>query len=222
MHYVLSDIHGHRSRFDSIMEQIDLKRNDELLVLGDVIDRNPDGLDILLQLKRMPNARLILGNHEYMMLDAIEHPEDITPLRRWYNNGGRITHDQFKMLPTETQEEILRYLNKLEINIDLKIGDQEYVLVHGAPMEYARLYPFRYDNPTEYAVWTRLAPRMKPKDGKTIIFGHTPTCEYQDGIPLKIWKGKQMIGIDCGAAYDHRGRLACIRLEDMEVFYSDH
>ena len=39
---------------------------------------------------------------------------------------------------------------------------------------------------------------------------------------MKVWFGDDMIGIDCGAAYDFRGRLACLRLEDMEVFYSDH
>lgn len=222
MHYVMSDIHGHRSRFDSIMEQIELKSNDKLFVLGDVIDRNPDGLQILLELKKMPNARMLLGNHEHMMLDVLEHPGDGTKLRRWYRNGGDITHAKFDKMPSYLQDEIVSYLNRLEINIDLKIGKQEYLLVHGAPMEYVNIFPYGFEDATTYAVWTRLEPYMKLKDGRTMIFGHTPTCNYQRGNPMKIWFGDDMIGIDCGAAYDYRGRLACLRLEDMEVFYSDH
>ena len=50
MHYVMSDIHGHRSRFDSVMEQIELKPNDKLFVLGDVIDRGKYGAELLLWL----------------------------------------------------------------------------------------------------------------------------------------------------------------------------
>ena len=40
MIYVMSDIHGHEGRFDSILKQIDLQPEDTLYVLGDVIDRN--------------------------------------------------------------------------------------------------------------------------------------------------------------------------------------
>ena len=71
MIYVLSDIHGQRRRFDSIMKQINLQPEDTLYVLGDVIDRNPDGIKILRQLMAMPNVKLLLGNHEQMMLDAL-------------------------------------------------------------------------------------------------------------------------------------------------------
>ena len=44
MIYVLSDIHGQSRRFHSILSQIDLNDEDTLYILGDVIDRNPDGI----------------------------------------------------------------------------------------------------------------------------------------------------------------------------------
>lgn len=77
MIYVLSDIHGQKRRFESIMKQINLQPEDTLYVLGDVIDRNPDGIKILRKLMTMPNVKMILGNHEYMMLDALyyEHKD---------------------------------------------------------------------------------------------------------------------------------------------------
>ena len=70
MIYVMSDIHGQKRRFDSVMEQINLQPEDTLYILGDVIDRNPDGIRILRQIMAMPNAKMVLGNHEYMMLNA--------------------------------------------------------------------------------------------------------------------------------------------------------
>lgn len=57
MIYVMSDIHGHRRRFDSVMKQINLQPEDTLYILGDVIDRNPDGIRILQQLRAMPKPR---------------------------------------------------------------------------------------------------------------------------------------------------------------------
>ena len=44
MTYVLSDIHGNMANFKSILQQIDLQPEDTLYVLGDVVDRYPDGI----------------------------------------------------------------------------------------------------------------------------------------------------------------------------------
>lgn len=67
MTYVMSDIHGHMQRFRSVMKQIKLQPEDTLYVLGDVIDRNPDGIRILRELMAMLNVKMTLGNHELMM-----------------------------------------------------------------------------------------------------------------------------------------------------------
>ena len=47
MTYVMSDIHGNMRRFNSVMEKINLQPEDTLYILGDVIDRHPDGIRIL-------------------------------------------------------------------------------------------------------------------------------------------------------------------------------
>ena len=60
-----------------------------------------------------------------------------------------------------------------------------------------------------------------------MIFGHTPTKYYQEDVPMKLWCGYRMIGIDCGSGYPEEGpdseygRLACLRLDDGKVFYSE-
>ena len=74
MIYVLSDIHGNMENFKSILKQIDLQPEDTLYVLGDVIDRYPDGIKIIRMIMAMPNVKMLLGNHEYMMLVALTAP----------------------------------------------------------------------------------------------------------------------------------------------------
>lgn len=219
MTYVMSDIHGHRERFDSILAQINLQPEDRLYILGDVIDRNPHGLSILLQLMQMPNVTMLLGNHEYMMLDVLSYPEDYSSLAIWYQNGGKKTHSRWKGLPRNVRQQVIRYLKKLPLNILLQVNGENYLLVHGAPEADWTPDMEDYDNATVYAVWHRVAADDTPTPDHTIIFGHTPTLYYQEGEPLRIWYGENKIGIDCGAAY-HEGRLACLRLEDGKEFYS--
>ena len=101
MIYVMSDIHGQKRRFDSVMKQINLQPEDTLYVLGDVIDRNPDGIKLLRQIMAMPNVKMLLGNHELMMMNALyypppedeEWPEYYYERKQtlWYRNGGQIT-----------------------------------------------------------------------------------------------------------------------------------
>ena len=74
--YVMSDIHGNTERFNSVMKQINLRPEDTLYVLGDVADRYPDGIRILRKLMKMPNVRMLLGNHDFMMLDALYYNAD--------------------------------------------------------------------------------------------------------------------------------------------------
>ncbi len=78
------------------MQKIQLQPEDTLYVLGDVIDRYPDGIRLLRKLMAMPNVRMLLGNHEFMMLDALYYNDDCPKdwwgqnkyLRLWYANGG--------------------------------------------------------------------------------------------------------------------------------------
>lgn len=74
-HYALGDIHGCKEAYDTAMEQ--LQENDSIVILGDVIDRRNDGIEILLDLIKSgansegSNIKFIMGNHELMMLQCI-------------------------------------------------------------------------------------------------------------------------------------------------------
>ena len=227
MIYVLSDIHGNERRFHSVMKQINLQPEDTLCVLGDVVDRYPGGIRILRALMAMPNVKMILGNHEYMMLRALGQPyddnfDDGRALEHWYRNGGKVTHDHFKRIRKALRRDIVEFLRALPLHIDITVNGTAYKLVHGAPVESYRPEP-KYKNPVHYAVWKRLDLSDLIPDGYTVIFGHTPTRYYQENYPMEIWRDGNRIGIDCGSGYpeDGFGRLACLRLDDGKVFYSE-
>lgn len=174
--YVMSDIHGNAERFESIMEQINLQPEDTLYLLGDVIDRYPDGIRILRRLMAMENVKMLLGNHEYMMLDALYYNPDAPRdffgenpyFRRWYGNGGLVTHNHLKHLRKTTRAEIFSFLDALPLNIEVTVNDTQYLLVHGGIDEH-------FDDPENisYVVWNRLRPYDLVPEGKTLILPHT-------------------------------------------------
>ena len=239
MIYVMSDIHGNLRRFESVLKQIDLKSDDTLYILGDVIDRHPDGIRILRRIMATPNMKMLLGNHEYMMLRALGEPYDPADrgrdlnleecLRLWYRNGGGVTHRHLKHLRKTLRSEICSYLQALPLNIDVELNGRFYKLVHGAPVDQFRYCTEYFHNRTHYAVWKRWQYSDELPGYYTMVFGHTPTRHYQPNCPMRIYYAPSRIGIDCGSgypedpAYEHHayGRLACLRLDDMREFYSE-
>lgn len=218
MIYVMSDIHGYYTRYKDVMRQIRLKKDDHLYVLGDCIDRFPDGLTILRELVRKPNVTVLMGNHEHMMLEALTFPRtgDDIYMRRWYLNGGDITHDRLMRCTKEYRTETMEIIRQLPINVEVRCNGIDYLLVHGSPLGYKP----KYEDIVKSAVWRRIDRYDVMPEGKTAIFGHTPTVHYLPRQPMQIFYGDRMIGIDCGCAYDEDRRLACLRLDDMKEFYS--
>lgn len=220
MLYVMSDIHGHLQRFESIMEQIKLDEGDHLFVLGDVIDRHPDGIKILITLLRMPNVTVLLGEHELMLCRAVYKPATDAAKNLWFKNGGKPTYEAWKKLSFPEQVEIIYKLQRCPLNTQIEIGGKTYLLAHGSPMELFDPATSKFSTPQMHTVWAHIGPEDKMPKGKMVIFGHTPTFIYQPNVPMAVRVGKQKIAIDCGSGLEYGGRLACLRLDDMKVFYS--
>ena len=67
----MSDIHGEISRYHAMLDIINFSADDQLYIIGDVIDRGAEGVEILLEIIDKGNIHLILGNHEDMMLGTL-------------------------------------------------------------------------------------------------------------------------------------------------------
>ena len=242
MTYVMSDLHGNKPRFESVLKRIGFGAEDHLYILGDVIDRHSDGIELLQTIAAAENMTLLLGNHEYMMLNAVSPENELLPWKRgdalsercnWFHNGGRPTLSAYEALSEAAQKKLRDYLATLPLNLDLTVNGIAFKLVHAAPVElyqghYGRLRA-EYRDSAEFAVWHRFQDfRYIPED-YIMLFGHTPTSFYQEDPTLSIWYGDGVIDLDCGSGFPMQvsaagrptGRLACLRLEDMREFYSD-
>lgn len=70
--YVCSDIHGMYGTYCDVIKE--MKKDDELFILGDVIDRGKNGIKIIQDImkRKSPEVTLFLGNHEYMMIQSLD------------------------------------------------------------------------------------------------------------------------------------------------------
>lgn len=63
--YAISDIHGCYDEFMALLRKISLQEEDELILLGDYIDRGPKSYEMLKWLENVPaNVVTLKGNHD--------------------------------------------------------------------------------------------------------------------------------------------------------------
>ena len=224
MIYVVSDIHGYYDKFKTLLSLIDLKESDTLYVIGDIIDRGPNPVSMIKLVMSMPNIKMLLGNHELMMLEFYKYRR-FEYLEQWFRNGGEVTYEQFKKLPKYERYRILTFFENLPVEKELTVNGQRYILVHGNYIYESERHYYTEEELRECLVWNRVTSKHHALDDRKIIFGHTGVYHYL-GLekPTHIWYNNGYIGIDCGmSAYNHYStcRLGCLRLDDGKEFYVD-
>lgn len=213
MIYCMSDIHGEYDRYLAMLELIQFSDQDILYVLGDAIDRHPNGVNVLEDIMGRNNVKMLLGNHEQMAWDALGARNKFDARTLWQQNGGSSTLRELLYIKTkEERVKILRFIRDLPECLDLEVNGLTFHLVHGYP-----------GKTQEERIWERPEPDAPaPMPGATVIVGHTPTVFLagDDGKPFRIWHGNGIICIDCGCGNKTEfRRLACLRLDDMAEFY---
>jgi serine/threonine protein phosphatase 1 len=208
---VISDIHGMLDKLNNMLLMVKYNpKEDKLILLGDYVDRGTKPIKTIQRVMELVNggAVALIGNHEDMFLHAVEQGHERQDIELHIYNGGRITQDEFFALPDEQRKEILNFICSLPALHE--IGN--YIFVHAGLRPGLSL---AQQNPVD-CIWIRdeFICGASP-EGKTVIFGHTPT-KYMNGF-WTIWRGDGKIGIDCGAAYG--GRLACLELPTMREYY---
>ena len=136
MIYCVSDVHGERDKFEQMLELIQFSGEDQLYILGDVIDRGALGVEILLRIMETPNMTMLLGNHEQLCLNTLGPHREFGARELWRINGGASTYRELLYRRTARERhEILRFLSALPDHLDLAVGGKKFHLVHGYPGE---------------------------------------------------------------------------------------
>ncbi len=236
MIYVVSDLHGQYELFRRLLKKIEFAQDDVLFVLGDCVDRGPMSIQILKEMKDSANIELLIGNHECMMLRAL-NPDgsirDMEDFSLWANyNGGDITHRQFLELPEAERAELYNWLLTRKLTTILEMGGQKYYLTHALPDE--RFIDFAIKDVPIEDVWkivwnspyrdndgTKCSFLDYPQDGITVM-GHVPVvrCHHKD---LSPHEQMNTTNIDGGCSMEgwsetqYTGVLI-LRLDDMKSF----
>lgn len=237
--YVVSDVHGHRDDLRRELDAVGFGGADRLWVLGDLVDRGPDGIgtiDLVRSLQREAPDRVhvLMGNHEALALGRHRFPFGRFA-DSWRVNGGR-ARDQEGLSPDH-----VAWLAGLPLMA--RVGD--HLLMHSDTTEYLGwgdsveevnrtvhdLLADAEDLEAHWEVWARLTGRydfagpdgaetarrmLATYGGEGIVHGHS-IIGMLVGVPSSevtgpvVYADGLVLAID-GGRYDG-GPLLVVRLD---------
>tara|TARA_R110002049_G_scaffold309268_1_gene519601 strand:- start:134703 stop:135536 length:834 start_codon:yes stop_codon:yes gene_type:complete len=166
--YVVGDIHGCAKALRSLVETIAPRPKDQLVFLGDYVDRGPDSRDVieqLIQVRKLCRTVMLRGNHEIMLGGVVFRDLDPTV---WLGSGGKATVASYGGDIQKMPEHHRDFLKSLRPHYETT----DSIFVHAC---YESHLPMdRQDDSLRY--WAHLthllpAPHIS---GKRVFVGHTP------------------------------------------------
>lgn len=127
--FVTSDVHGHLRALDRALALAAPGSDDTVYVLGDMVDRGPDPVGVLRLVRSLPRARVLLGNHEDMLLTALATGEPLD-LLTWEMNGGSPTAAGLDALPRGEYLDLINWIESLPLWDAVEAGGRPYLLCH--------------------------------------------------------------------------------------------
>lgn len=203
--YACSDIHGQYGLYKSMLEQIGFSDDDQLYILGDMIDRGPDGLQVLRDATARPNVTCLLGNHEHMMWNYISRALFLQG-GIWLHpsNGGRQTLSALRKLSPDDRKSVKKSLSELYLQVELTVEGTTFLLSHSSFLPDRGTVKWRdsaitkqdVTNVVWYSPWRYheyADPAQYRQDGRYHIIGHVPVLML-DGA---YWPEHRMPQMPC-------------------------
>jgi len=216
----IGDIHGHRLKLETLLDTIQPTSDDQLVFLGDYVDRGPDSRGVIDKLlsfqEEFPHTVFLRGNHEQLLLDAliekgIRTGPTLRDLSAWYRQTAKGTDVQLFIANggDKTMDSYRWEWNLPSGHIAFLEGSMpwwryaEFLFVHAGCLNV---------EPEELDPWVLLWSRFcgPGTDGEIQVVGHTP---LENEYP-KLEQGKYWL--DTGCAYD--GPLSACDVLTMEIW----
>ncbi len=227
MIYVTSDIHGCYEKYTRLIERLNLKEDDRLYILGDIVDRGDGGIEVIKDVMKRENVVCLRGNHDYcasIFLEKFAVQDHSTKEDRlkegfklWLEDGGAETFSSFSKLDNNEKRTVLSFLDSLPFYEEISVNGQRFFLAHTV-CEKAKLIDIEKCSIGDFLFGEPEYEKCYFED-MTIVTGHTPTGFIDPEYTGRIWKGNRHIAIDCGAVFGNP--LGCICLDTMEEIYID-
>jgi len=208
--YAVGDIHGCAAKLDALHALMAedaaaaAEPRKAIVYLGDYVDRGPDSRGVVDRLAGPPPFEAetvrLLGNHEALMLAALDDPGDVRAAAVWLMKGGGAALASWGADPEAPQEAWAAALPPAHLALlrglarSARFGG--YFFAHAGVRPGVRLDRQDPDD----LIWIREPFLSSTADhGAVVVHGHTPA----EAVVVR----KNRIGLDTGAVYG--GRLSC-------------
>ena len=229
---VISDIHGNLPLLKGVLRKAGFCKDDILIILGDIVERNAGSLDTLryvMELCRDYTVYPVMGNCDSLNLNFFDgrdgHP-DAFYSRRWFKLGEKCTLVRMAHLagvPLETQAdysaarvvlakefapelEFLRAMPHIYVN-------QDYLFVHGGVPREERLEELDAYGCMKNDDFMGQGHSFK----RWVIVGHWPVTLYRGDIPSAapiVDRERHIVSIDGGCTLKLDGQLNALILPE--------
>lgn len=220
----IGDIHGCLRAFETLLAAVAPEPDDQIISLGDYVDRGPDSrgvLDRLVDLQTGGRLIALRGNHDAMMLEAREGRN-----RGWLACGGKQTLISYGVPDWKIQGlleddawfgdlgELLekipsRHWQFLENDCRPWYETEKHFFVHANA--YSDL-PLK-EQPEFMLYWEKLLSPCNHVSGKIMVCGHT---RQKSGLPLDL---ETTICIDTNVYED--GWLTCLDVRSGRIWQAN-
>ena len=212
----IGDIHGCAQALAALIEAIQPGPRDEIVTLGDYIDGGPDSRGVLDQLLALSGrCRLVplMGNHEQMLLAALEVRSEHA---FWLKFGGGQTLASYgdaaaaQDIPRDHLEFVRSCRTYHETDSHIFVHANYWPNMPMAELSSTVLY------------WEPLEPERAGRhySGKTVVVGHTPQPDgrildlgFLKCIDTGCWHGGCLTALEVGTGRiwqaSQRGELVC-------------
>ena len=226
--FAISDIHGCHQTFSALLDTLQLTKEDELYILGDLIDRGPNSIAVIDQVLKMVEegykVTTLMGNHEWMFMQALDETIpycwDWRRYQAWVKNGGVTTMMNLGYKRIDDLKNIDKKYDTWVRSLKPYIELDKVILVHAG-------FNFKEEDifkDTHSLYWIRnYYDTIIPEkiNNKIIVHGHTSrpfnTLE-QELSEMKY----PAVNIDCGCVYVGRpgyGHLCALDLDTMRSIF---
>ena len=218
--YVCGDIHGEYEKLKKALELVNFDfENDNLISLGDIVDRGPDSYACIELLLKVKNLISIRGNHDYEWYNYIN-----TKKHGFMWNQGQI---ETNLSYIERNIDPSVHKEFFESQVDYHVDENNNLFVHGGFNRRKHITDKIY-NSRDVLIWDRdlLSSAIgyestknkeypfKIKDNfKEVFLGHTPVQYFNKTTPQQyanIWL------LDTGAGKFKDGTVTIMDLETKE------
>lgn len=234
--FVMGDIHGDIIALKQCLERSGFDYdNDQLIQLGDIVDRNEGVYECVEELLKIKHLIAIKGNHDDWLLDFID--TDYHPISWAHGGNSTITsylnHIDKKGVCIPRGNGYKTSLNSSDIPPNHReffrnqklyhIDDENRCFVHAGfdrntLLDEQNESVFYWDR----SLWTEALFNLSNPDSylkapfKEIFIGHTPTTGWNTDKPMQAFN---IFNVDTGAG--DLGRLTIMDIDSKEYWQSD-